>query len=113
MTRLIAPIGHSRLNLLAAIERVKPDEVLIILGKEIHQITELTVRTAASNSKLIVDVIACSILFPMKRTNPVPLLSLPAILPPRFHRLKYLLVNEKQFSVHRDNLEIFSPNNSR
>ncbi len=57
MVRLIAPIGHSRLNLLAAIERVKPDEVLIISSVDNTEIYPQGVRDALEMPKLNIELI--------------------------------------------------------
>lgn len=58
MARLIAPIGHSRLNLLAAIERVKPDEVLIISSNDNTDLDPQGIREALNLPELIIEILS-------------------------------------------------------
>ena len=56
MKRLIAPIGRSRLNILAAIERVNPDVVIAITTDQNNKIDESALRLATGISDLKVII---------------------------------------------------------
>lgn len=55
MTRLIAPVGHSRMNVLAAIERCNPQELLLITSSQTKEISEENIKTALNLPELIVN----------------------------------------------------------
>jgi hypothetical protein len=57
VSRLIAPVGHSRLNILAAIERCKPDELVLITSSQIKSINQNDVREAAELPNLKVTIV--------------------------------------------------------
>ena len=56
MNRLIAPVGRSRLNILAAIERVNPDVVIAITTDQNSRIDESSLRLASGISDLKVII---------------------------------------------------------
>lgn len=56
MNRLIAPIGRSRLNILAAIERVNPGVVIAITTDQNNRIDESALRLATGISDLKVII---------------------------------------------------------
>ena len=56
MNRLIAPIGRSRLNILAAIERVNPAVVIAITTDQNNRIDEVALRQATGISDLKVII---------------------------------------------------------
>ena len=60
MNRLIAPIGRSRLNILAAIERVNPGVVIAITTDQNNRIDEgaLRLSTGISDLKVIIRSIS-------------------------------------------------------
>jgi len=57
MIRLVAPVGHSRMNLLAAVRRIQPTQLLIISSKQTRQLEEEAIRIASKNSDLIIEQI--------------------------------------------------------
>ena len=57
MIRLVAPVGHSRMNLLAAVRRIQPTQLLIISSKQTRQLEEEAIRIASKNSELIIEQI--------------------------------------------------------
>jgi len=57
MVRLVAPIGHSRLNLLAALQRVKPDNLLLISSSQTRSIDEDSVRSISGNKNLKMETL--------------------------------------------------------
>ena len=56
MVRLIAPMGRSRMNVLAAIQRVKPSEILIITTEQNKSINAKNIRLASGLSELDVNI---------------------------------------------------------
>ena len=56
MRRLIAPLGRSRMNLLAAIQRVNPSHVLIITTKQNKSINAERIRLACGLDDLEVNI---------------------------------------------------------
>ena len=60
MKRLIAPIGRSRLNVLAAIERVKPDQLIAITTEQNHLLTERGIKSASGLEQMDVKIISLS-----------------------------------------------------
>jgi hypothetical protein len=55
MIRLVAPIGHSRLNLLAALQRVNPDNLLLISSSQTRNIDANVVRSISGNQNLKIE----------------------------------------------------------
>lgn len=58
--RLIAPIGRSRLNLLAALDRVKPEQLIAITTEENHNLTEDGIRNASRLPDLDIKILTLS-----------------------------------------------------
>jgi hypothetical protein len=56
MKRLIAPVGRSRLNLLAALDRVKPQKLIAITTEENHSLTATGIKTASGLDNLEVEI---------------------------------------------------------
>tara|TARA_X000001036_G_scaffold397230_1_gene399319 strand:+ start:522 stop:1232 length:711 start_codon:yes stop_codon:yes gene_type:complete len=56
MKRLIVPVGRSRLNLLAALDRVKPQKLLAITTEENHSLTVSSIKDASGLDDLEVDI---------------------------------------------------------
>jgi hypothetical protein len=63
MTRLIAPIGHSRMNLFAAIKRLQPKQVLLITSKTNHHINVEAVKKSVGLPNLKIDLYSISDVF--------------------------------------------------
>ncbi len=56
MVRLIAPMGRSRMNVLAAIQRVKPSQILIITTEQNEYVNANSIRLASGLSGLDVSI---------------------------------------------------------
>jgi len=56
MKRLIAPVGRSRLNLLAALDRVKPQKLIAITTEENHSLTATGIKAASGLDNLEVEI---------------------------------------------------------
>ena len=56
MVRLIAPMGRSRMNVLAAIQRVKPSQILIITTEQNESVNANNIKLASGLSDLDVNI---------------------------------------------------------
>lgn len=58
--RLIAPIGRSRLNLLAALERVSPQQLIAITTEQNHNLTANCIKNASGLNDMDVEILTLS-----------------------------------------------------
>ena len=69
VTRLIAPIGRSRLNILAAIERVNPNVLIAITTNQNYKIDEKGIKLATGLNDMKVIIRSLSNAFDIECTQ--------------------------------------------